>query len=311
MTPDQLLARLAMVSPGHDRESLLRGDADAIAAFLASSRARVLPVWKQRHPFVMDAAGAPVPVHLSPVHLSEIADPGDAVFLGTLGDTPWFGIGLPDSADAPDVGGEFRVLTEVLALLPAHEAGLLAHARAMVIWHGNHRHCGRCGAPTRPSEAGHSRTCTDPACGHRSFPRTDPAVITAIVHPDGEHVLLGRQPQWPAGVFSTIAGFVEPGETLEAAVQREVLEETGVTVSDVRYVASQPWPFPSSIMLGFRCRAETTAIVRNDQELEDCRWFSRAAVRAGGAWGSDGPGLKLPNVYSISRYLIDSWAYAR
>ena len=304
MTPDELLQRLSFVRSGIDRAGTLRADADKMARFRGSKAARVLPVWRQRHPFDVGADGTP-----RPITLSDVGD--EAVFLGLVEDTPWFATEVP-AADQPSAGeSAFRILNDVLPLLPAEQATLLAYARGMVLWHHNHQHCSRCGAPAASTEAGHSRTCTNAACGYRSFPRTDPAVITAIIHPDGEQILLGRKPEWPPNMYSTIAGFVEPGETLEETVVRETLEETGVPVTDVRYIASQPWPFPSSLMLGFRARAVTTEIRRDDEELEDVCWFSRDEVKNGGERTDPGPGLKLSHPHSISRYLIDGWAYEK
>ena len=303
MTPDDLLKRLAFIAAPHERSAELRGDDAAMNAFLSDGKARFLPVWRQKHPFRIGDDGT-----ATPLILDRVTTPADAVFLGVVSDTPWFGIALDDAVEQ-DLPAEFRTLTEMLPVLSADTAALMVHARARVIGRANHRFCGRCGAPTRAMDSGHSLTCTNPECAHRSFPRTDPAIITSIIHPDGEQILLGRQPSWPPGVYSTIAGFVEPGESLEAAVAREALEETGVHVSDVRYVASQPWPFPSSIMLGFTCRAITTAIHRYDGELEDCRWFTRAQVLAGGTRGDPGGDLKLSHPFSISRYLIDGWAH--
>src|SRR5690606_4413961 len=170
------------------------------------------------------------------------------------------------------------------------DAGLLAYARAMILWRQRHRHCGSCGAATRSESAGHVMKCTNPDCGAEQFPRLDPAVIVLVT--DGERALLGRQASWPAGRYSTVAGFVEPGESLEDAVAREVREETGVEVDAVDYHSSQPWPFPSSLMLGFTAHASRTDILRVDDELEDVRWWTRAEI-AGGAVG-------LPFTHSIS-----------
>lgn len=292
-----------------DRAALLRLDQARIQAFLAGGRARIVPVWNQRHPLTDDAR----PHLMTYEEARRITDLGAApfVFLGLEGEEPWFALGLPGEEAPPEVGPEnrFAHLTEVVSTLPADEAAVLAYARAMVIWHFNHMHCGRCGAPTASGESGHSRACTDTACGHRSFPRTDPAVITLVT--DGERCLLGRQPRWPAGMYSTIAGFVEPGETLEETVRREVREETGVEVGAVRYQASQPWPFPSSIMLGFRAEAVSTAIRRDDDELEDVRWFTRDELDSFGEMHADGTGFKLPGPYSIARFLIEDWRLER
>jgi len=170
-----------------------------------------------------------------------------------------------------------------------------------VFWRNQHRYCGHCGAPTRSSSAGHVLQCSSPDCGFQQFPRLDPAIIVLVRH--GERALLGRQSSWPIGRYSTIAGFVEPGESLEDAVIREVREETGIVVSRAHYHSSQPWPFPSSLMLGFMADAATTAIECADEELEEARWFTRADIEA--AQNSAEPVLPPPQ--SISYHLIESW----
>jgi NAD+ diphosphatase len=183
--------------------------------------------------------------------------------------------------------------------LPADSAGLLAYARALAYWRSRHRYCGVCGSVTAPSRAGHVLRCTNDSCGAEFFPRIDPAIIVLVTDPSGNRALLGRQASWPAGRYSTIAGFVEPGESLEDAVAREVHEETGVRVASVSYQSSQPWPFPSSLMLGFHAVAASEEITHIDGELEDARWFSRADIAAGVP--------KLPPPASISYRLIEAW----
>ncbi len=202
-----------------------------------------------------------------------------------------------------------------LTMDPA-EAGLFAYAAAMLHWHRTHRFCGTCGQPTEVGEAGHVRRCVN---GHASHPRTDPVVIMLVVDPAGDRVLLGRQPTWPAHRFSALAGFVEPGESLEAAVAREVGEEAGVQVSAVRYVASQPWPFPANLMLGFEAQWSGGDAHVVDRELEAVRWFSRdeiaEAAAADVAWERDGDveqpppaaGLLLPPRLAIARHLVEGW----
>jgi NAD+ diphosphatase len=167
----------------------------------------------------------------------------------------------------------------------------------MIAWRRRHRFCGTCGAVTHPAKSGHVLVCSDPACRSEQFPRIDPAIIVLVS--DGERALLGRQASWPLGRYSTIAGFVEPGESLEDAVAREVLEETGIEVDRVDYHSSQPWPFPASLMLGFMAHAVTSQIHLRDQELEDARWFSRAELMAADAL--------LPPRQSISFRLIEHW----
>jgi len=201
-----------------------------------------------------------------------------------------------DAEDMPAAQGEsFAELRPLAANLPADEAALLAYARGLAVWRTNHRHCGLCGAPAVATRAGHAQRCTQ--CGHESFPRIDPAIIVLVRH--GERALLGRQPSWPPRRYSTIAGFVEPGESLEDAVRREVREETGVTVHAVQYHSSQPWPFPSSLMLGFMAEGDGAPPHTQDEELEDARWFTREQVRSGE--------ILLPPPEAISRRLIEAW----
>jgi len=202
----------------------------------------------------------------------------------------------PDAAVEPPPGMRFEELRPLSARLAPDEAGLLAYARALSIWRLRHRFCGLCGSPTRPERAGHLLRCTKTAA-HEFFPRIDPAIIVLVS--DGERALLGRQPTWPAGRYSTIAGFVEPGESLEDAVAREVREETGIEVSRVDYHSSQPWPFPSSLMLGFRALAPSGGAVRVNGELEEARWFTREEIASGTPL--------LPPAHAISFRLIASW----
>jgi NAD+ diphosphatase len=196
-------------------------------------------------------------------------------------------------------GAELRELRPLAPLLAPDSASLLAYARALALWKARHRHCGVCGSPNVSARAGHVMRCSREGCGTENFPRLDPAIIVLVTDASGERALLGRQASWQQGRYSTIAGFVEPGESLEDAVVREVEEETGVHVGDVQYVASQPWPFPSSLMLGFRAVARTLDITLRDGELEDARWFTRADLAAGHP--------ALPPAGAISARLIDAW----
>jgi NAD+ diphosphatase len=204
---------------------------------------------------------------------------------------------LPDTTGFP-ADTQLAELRPLLTELPEPEAAVLACARALLIWRARHRHCGVCGAPTRPRSAGHSLQCTSSECGAEFFPRIDPAIIVLVS--DGDQALLGRQRGWPAGRYSTLAGFVEPGESLEDTVAREVYEEAGVRVHTISYVASQPWPFPSSLMLGFHATASSAAPIRLDGELEHARWFTAAELGTAGA-------SVLPPPYTIARRLIDTW----
>jgi NAD+ diphosphatase len=206
-------------------------------------------------------------------------------------------VDLPPTIAFQPPGTVYEELRPLLPQVPEDEAYLLTSARALLVWRSRHRHCGLCGAPTRPRSAGHVLVCTAAPCGAQFFPRIEPAIIVLVTH--GTRALLGRQPSWPAGRYSTIAGFVDAGESLEEAVTREVLEETGAAVRTVRYFASQPWPFPASLMLGFHATAPESEI-RLDGELEDARWFDRAQLRAGGV-------LLLPPPHTIARRLIEAW----
>ncbi len=194
-------------------------------------------------------------------------------------------------------GATFEELRPLSPLLRGDEAGLLAYARALSIWRSRQRFCGVCGFPTQPERAGHVIRCTNEACHHEFFPRLDPAIIVLVT--DGERALLGRQATWPAGRYSTIAGFVEPGESLEDAVAREVMEETAVGVTGVRYHSSQPWPFPSSLMVGFHATAEPGSAVRVSGELEAAAWFTREQIESGATL--------VPPSHAISYRLISAW----
>jgi NAD+ diphosphatase len=200
------------------------------------------------------------------------------------------------AADPGDAfAGERRGLRDLAPVLSQADGGMVAHAVALLNWHRRHGFCANCGAPSESLEAGHLRVC--PACGAQHHPRTDPVVIMLVT--DGDRALLGRQASWPTGRYSALAGFVEPGESLEEAVAREVREEAGVQVADVRYRSSQPWPFPSSLMLGFAAGWAAGEPAVRDGELEDVGWFTRAAIVGGD--------VLLPPPTAIARRLIDEW----
>jgi NAD+ diphosphatase len=288
-------ARHVYAGPYVDRASGLRKDAAWLEAALADPATRFVPVWRSRslvrHAPVSEAVLVGHDV-LAPVTAE------DVILLGQFHGAACFAIELIAEEPPPlAVDAEFADLRLAGGLLPPDEAGLLAYARAMVYWRERHRYCGGCGAATRPTSAGHVMACTREACGTEFFPRIDPAIIVLVT--DGERALLGRQASWPPGRYSTIAGFVEPGESLEDAVVREVREETSVEVLEVEYHSSQPWPFPSSLMVGFRARAGATAVACPDGELEDARWFTAAELATGTP--------ALPPPQSISFRLIADW----
>lgn len=208
----------------------------------------------------------------------------------------------PDMGDPPVLHrGMWADLRALGWLFDTWEGDAACLAKAMVHWHRRARFCGECGSVTKDRDGGFARVCTGPACGREQFPRTDPAVIVLVSGND--HVLLARQAAWVRGRYSAVAGFVEPAESLERAVIREVREETGLRVRDVRYRFSQAWPFPGTIMTAFRASADTEEIVRDDGELEDARWFSRADIEEGLASG----GLSLPPPFAAGFRLVEEW----
>jgi NAD+ diphosphatase len=279
---------------GLDRAVARRRDPAWLAERRRDPTSRVVAL-EELQLLVVDGPAGPDPFPLDPAALGG-AVPESAVLLGEQGGRAIFALDL--AGERPGIEGRLVELRALAPLLGAAEAGLLAYARALAHWHRTHRFCGRCGGATTAIEAGHVRRC--PACGADSFPRTDPAVIVLVTA--GERCVLGRAPRFPPGMYSTLAGFVEPGESLEAAVRREVREEVGLELASVAYRSSQPWPFPQSLMLGFRAVAGEGALAIELEELEDARWFDRALLRD----EAHRP-VRLPNLDSIARFLIDEW----
>jgi NAD+ diphosphatase len=290
-----------LAGPYLDRAAHLRQDEARLRAVITDPATLVVPVWQARSCVVTADAGVRAQLLAGVAQLGEM-DPVNllesSIVLGSFRGQIAIAVEVRSEQPPPlPADSNFCELRTVAGELPAEEAALLAYARAMVLWRERHRFCGRCGAPSLASHSGHVLVCSVASCGNQQFPRIDPAVIVLVS--DGERALLGRQAAWPQGRYSTIAGFVEPGESLEDAVVREVFEETGVGVAEVEYHSSQPWPFPSSLMLGFMARASTQAIHLNDAELEDARWLTRAQIAAGE--------ISLPTPLSISFRLIEDW----
>jgi NAD+ diphosphatase len=237
---------------------------------------------------------------------------GSLVLLGLVDAAPIFAADLSLLAEPLETLGlagkaRFADLRDLAAVLDRGDSALLAYARALVHWHAHNRFCAACGSPSVSVQAGRVRRCTNPECATQHFPRTDPAVIMLVTH--GESCLLARRAGRNPPIYSTLAGFVEPGESLEEAVAREVMEEVGLAVRDIRYQSSQPWPFPAQLMLGFRAEATGRECRYLDDEIGDARWFTRTELRAlfaGEAAGADRP-VHLPRSISIARRLIREW----
>lgn len=277
-----------------DRSGHRREDPDWLARNIRSPDACFAPVWNDK--CLID--GDPPQVALLPhIKVDPVLAPDESVFLGMFDGRPAFAFDI-DAVDAPfPDDGQFHDLRYLGSVLPGDQANLVAHAVALINWHRLQKFCGLCGAPTLAVSGGNTRRCSAADCGEQIFPRVDPAIIVLVAH--GEQCLLGRQASWPEGRYSTIAGFVEPGESLEDAVRREVDEETNIDVGAVHYHSSQPWPFPSSLMLGFTAEATSRDIQLKDGELEDAQWFTRKELQSGFP--------KLPFRLSIARRLVDGW----
>jgi len=290
-----------------DRAGERRDDVAWVEAALSAPDTLFVPLWRARSLMRGVAAGGPEAVYLTGAAAEALRmSGGDWAFLGLRGPTPVFTVDLSAVDDPlpllPPGLGEFTDLRAVAGMLPGADASVLAHARGLMHWRGRNRFCGVCGAACEPASAGHVMVCT--GCQTHHFPRTDPAVIMLITRED--RALLGHSTRFPnSTMYSTLAGFVEPGESLEEAVAREVFEESGIRVGKVSYHSSQPWPFPASIMLGFYGEALTEDITIDTKELMDVRWFSRDEMRDSAAHG-----FSLPRADSIARRLIEDWIAA-
>jgi len=291
------LDQLALNRAATDRAGDVRADAAALGALWGSGSARAVWVGGGRT-LVHPAEGASGPRLAWQPAAALAGSTGERFFLGRAADgsSYWAVHEAPPALEGLEAAG----LREVGTLLDDQDAGLLVHAVALANWHETHARCPRCGAPTRVSHGGHLRVC--PEDGSEHYPRTDPAVIVVVVGPDGR-ALLGRQAAWPPAWFSTLAGFVEPGESAEAAVVREIGEEVGVRVREMEYLGSQPWPFPSSLMLGYTARTDDTEIRVDGVEIAEARWFTRDLLRAEVGAGA----VRLPPPVSIARRLIERW----
>jgi NAD+ diphosphatase len=280
-----------------------RTDLDFLEGHLNRDTTLLVPLWREQA--ILQSEGLALPTVGTAKDLLDASS--EVVFLGLVGENAAFGVDISKSGSPLDHPAFTRARfatdsRQLLAQLSDTEAELALYARALLLWHKRHPFCSVCGKPTRPKDGGHARACQAPECRAQHFPRTDPCVLI-LVH-DGEQCLLGRQPSWPKGMYSALAGFVEPCEDLESAAAREVLEEAGIVIGAPRYYASQPWPFPASLMVGFEAEPKTREISCKDAELEDARWFTRAELAAVANAPREEGGLYVPPPFSLAGKLI-------
>ena len=304
---------------GFDRAAEIRTDATRLQHYLWAKNSRVLPIWRGKPLISGDLADR---LHFLPAdHAIFDSANNPPIFLGLEDDIAHFARDIstwqPDEADLAKIGAfiddseqvhpalptteRFAELRRIMSRLSPRDAELVATAVGIFAWHRNHRFCARCGAPSEVSHGGWQRSCS--TCGAQHFPRTDPVVIMLITR--GNQVLIGRSPGWPEGMYSLLAGFMEPGETIEAAVRREVAEETGIQVGEVGYLASQPWPFPSSLMIGCYGHATSREITIDPKEIEDAKWVSRDDIME--AWANRSSTLVAARKGAIAHFLIKNW----
>ena len=312
MAQDQTLIRqerssaLGYATNPLDRVAQFRDNPAKQSEFAADPR-RIELILEGDHPF-FHFDGQDYGLWFTPKEADAIGASHLTVFLGLLDGIPAFARAhAPRQAELPAPSGYFTSDLRSIAvqgLMPAAELGILAQAKSLIGWHRAHGFCAKCGSATAPSSGGWKRECS--ACKAQHFPRTDPVSIMLVI--DGDRCLLGRQAHFAAQSYSCLAGFIEPGETLEDAVRREVYEEAGIEVSAVRYLCNQPWPFPSSLMIGCLAQAKTHDIVMDAEELEDVRWFTRDDVR-GMLTRTHPQGLICPPPIAIAQSLMQAWAF--
>jgi NAD+ diphosphatase len=289
-----------------DRAAAHREDIAWLRARLADPASRLYPIWRTRN-FVSDPETPRAVVLDAAAHGALLEAASTVVLLGSDQEATHFLVDVShlDESTVASLGGHVVDLRAVGVLMPQREGALLAYARGLAYWHERHRFCGVCGSPTEIKAAGHQRQCVNPACSTVQFPRTDPAVIMRITH--GDKILMARQAVWAPGMHSVLAGFVEPGESLEDAVAREVFEEVGLRLARIKYFGSQPWPFPSSLMVGFSAEARDANFTVDTKEIESARWMTRAELLD----SPEDSTFKLPRRDSISRRLIEDWLRLR
>jgi NAD+ diphosphatase len=303
-TDDEPAASLGFALSRLDRQAMERAKPESIAAWLGSEHARFILLTGDA---ILLSGGARRSALFSRTERDGVGEPIETLFLGldAVERFPIFASafdGFPQDPEQAMADERMQLDLRAIAsqgLLPPQDLGLLATARALCTWHLTHSFCSRCGARAAAADGGWKRHCD--ACGADHFPRTDPVVIMLAI--DGDKCLLGRQPRFPPGMYSALAGFLEPGETVEAAVRREIFEEAGVRTGRVRYLGSQPWAFPMSLMVGCAAEAKSTEITIDREELEDARWFSRSEIRTM-VDGTHPEGLKAPHPVAIAHHLL-------
>lgn len=293
-----------------DRAAHRRTDATWLANAMTQGNSAFMPLWKL-NPFVIRGREARAEAGwVTPELVRPLLRPDTlTIFLGEHRSSAHFAIDISAEADPERSGplaglGTFADLRTIAEEIDPSDAAILAQAKSLIDWHQRHRFCANCGNPTDMAEAGYKRVC--PSCSTEHFPRTDPVVIMLPTH--GDTCLMGRQPKWPPGFYSALAGFIEPGEAIEEAVVRECKEEAGIDVDEVAFHSTQPWPYPSSLMIGCYARARTTEIHLDGNELADAKWFTRDQIRAAMVRGTRE--LRLPPPLAIAHQLVKTWAEA-
>jgi NAD+ diphosphatase len=290
-----------------DRAAHYRVNQEWLGAAVADKRSLFIPVWKLMPFLIKNREGKRETGWITTELATQLIKPGTpVVFLGLLRDTAHFAIDISKqsdpAADGPLAGlGQFSDLRTIAEEIDAGDAAILAQAKSIIDWHQRHGFCANCGAATVLADAGYKRYCDN--CNTEHFPRTDPVVIMLALN--GDKCLLGRQAKWPQGFYSALAGFVEPGETIEEAVARELHEEAGIRTGEVFFHSTQPWPYPSSLMIGCYATAATTEITLDMNELSDAQWFTKDQCRAALRKGT--PELRMPPSLAIAHQLVKSW----
>jgi NAD+ diphosphatase len=290
-----------------DRASYQRSQAEWVAQKIADPESLAMVLWNGKPMVEAKAAGGSQIAYVRAAMAEELSDGGERLlFMGLWKETAVFALdmeGQTDPADGPLQGmGRFEDLRAIALDMAGADAAMAATAKAMFEWRRRHRHCANCGEPSQPMDGGWKRFC--PSCKTEHFPRTDPVVIMLAIR--GERCLLGRQAAWPKGMFSALAGFLEPGESIEEACAREIFEEAGLRTERVRYHSTQPWPYPSSLMIGLMAEVEEGEATPDQTELEEVRWFTRQEARE--LIGASLPGARAPGSMAIAYQLIKAWA---